>query len=292
MEQGMMNVAEQVELAQANYGKLPAVPFSAETPPADLYLATPDRLAYALGWIVANQIVQARFATAAVDVLPIFHPENGWDRFVITRRVSSHVYSGMPADELGRIMLSGDNAPRFVLPSANVRFGLRDLLKRDADATIARVLAHIPEKPGGVGDLKRLRPSEQAPRYPEFYAAITALLLEYPGLVPSREIYIDDEQIDGQFHPLHLHGAELSTYGIGDRHGANLPVVTYNWIQLQYQELFAFLDRRGNRSVYRTDRATWARPKTQLVDEPAERVKPRIAGWLRLGGATPDPGVD
>ena len=287
-----MSVAEQVALAQANYAGLAAIPLSDTIEPADLYLATADRLAYALGWIVANQIVQARFPSAAVDVLPIFHPENGWDRFLITRRVSSHLYNTLPADELGRIMLTGDDGPRFVLPAARVRIGLRELLARDADAAISQVLAQIPEKPGGVGDLKRMRPSERAPRYPEFIAAITELLLEYPGLVPSREIYIDNEQIDGQFHPLHLHATELSTYGPGDRHGANLPVITYNWIQLQYRELFAFIDRRGNRAIYRTDRETWARPKVQLEDEPAERLKQRIAGWLRLGGAAPEPGVD
>lgn len=288
----MISVSEQVALARENYGGLGAVPFSETTDPADLYLATPDRFAYALGWIVANQIIQARFPSAAIDVLPVFHPENGWDRFLITRRVSSHIFNALPADELGRIMLTGDNAPRFVLPAARVRLGLRDLLLRDADDAIAQVLAHIPKKPGGVGDLKRMRPSERAPRYPEILAAVTELLLEHPGLVPSREIYIDDEQIDGQFHPLHLHAVELSTYGPGDRHGANLPVLTYNWIQVQYRELFAFIDRRGNRAVYRTDRATWARPRVQIEDEPAERVKERIAGWLRLNGASPEPGVD
>ena len=136
-----------------------------------------------------------------------------------------------------------------------------------------------------------MRPSERAPRYPDLYAAVTELVLEYPGLVASREVYIDNEPIDGQYHPLHLHAAELSTYGPGDRHGANLPVVTYNWIQLQYGDLFAFVDRRGNRAVYRTDRETWARPRVQLEDEPAERMKERIAGWLRLDGAFPIRGL-
>lgn len=287
-----MNVADQVALALENYGELSEVPFAESTPPADLYLATPDRLAYALGWIVANQIIRARFPDAAVDVLPIFHPEHGWDRFVITRRVSSHLFKDLPADELGRIMLVGHDAPRFVNPSAGARLNLGDSLRRDPDAAIADVLARIPEKPGGVGDLKRMRPSENAPRYPEIISAVTELILKYPGLVASREVYIDDEQIDGQFHPLHLHAAELSSYGPDDRHGANLPVLTYNWIQLQYGEMFAFLDRRGNRAVYRTERQTWARPRVQIVDEPADRVKTRIAGWLRLDGASLDPGVD
>lgn len=288
----MRSIVEQVALAETNYGGLCGVSFSDTTPPDELYLATPDRLTYALGWIVANQIVQSRFATAAVDVLPVFHPERGWDRFLITRRVSSHLFNALPADELGRLMLTGENAPRLVLPTKGVRLGLRELLMNDPDAAIGQVLAHIPEKPGGVGDLKRMRPSERAPRYPDLYATVTELLLENPGLVVSREVYVDDEQIDGKYHPLHLHAAELSTYGPGDRHGANLPVITYNWIQLQYGELFAFIDRRGNRAVYRTDRETWARPKVQLEDEPTERLKARIAGWLRLDGATPDPGVD
>lgn len=292
MEASTRRLTEQVALARANYEHLTPIAFAESTDPADLYLATPNRFAYALGWIVANQIVQARFPSAAVDVLPVFHPENGWDRFLITRRVSSHIYNTMPADELGRIMLSGDDAPRFVQPSSRTRIGLGAALKRDPEVAIGHVLERIPEKPGGVGTLKTMRPSERAPRYPEFYAAVTELLLEHPGLVPSREIYIDDEQIDGQFHPLHLHATELSSYGPDDRHGANLPVVTYNWIQLQYQDRFAFLDRRGNRAVFRTDRETWARPRVQLDEEPADRVKTRIAGWLRFDGAAPDPGVD
>ncbi|HYI14713.1 MAG TPA: hypothetical protein VEX37_04950, partial [Thermomicrobiales bacterium] len=163
----MRSIAEQVDLARANYGELGEAPLSESTDAGELYLATPDRLAYALGWIVANQIVQARFATAAVDVLPVFHPERGWDRFLITRRVSSHIYNDLLADELGRIMLTGENAPRFVQPAAGVRIGLRDLLLSDPDAAIEQVLSRIPEKPGGVGDLKKMRPSERAARYPE-----------------------------------------------------------------------------------------------------------------------------
>jgi hypothetical protein len=288
----MLSLAEHVELAKANYANLPEVPFSDATQPSDLYMATVDRFAYALGWIVANQIVQARFALASVDVLPIFHPENGWDRFLITRRVSSHIYNALPADELGRIMLAGERSPRYSLPSAGVRFGLREQLLDDPEAAIARVLAQIPQKPGGVGDLKKMRQSEKAPRYPDIYAVITELILEHPGLVVSREVYIDNEPIDGQYHPLHLHGAELSTYGPGDRHGANLPVLTHNWFQLQLGERFAFVDRRGNRAVYRTERETWARPRVQIEDEPIERIKQRISGWLRLDGALPDPEVD
>lgn len=288
----MLSLADQVVLARENYDGLGEIPFSDATEPAELYLATPDRFAYALGWIVANQIVQTRFATAAVDVLPIFHPERGWDRFLITRRVSSHIFNHLPADELGRIMLSGERSPRYVRPSAGVRFGLRDRLLDDAAGAVAWVLAQVPEKPGNVGDLKKMRPSEKAPRYPDIYAAITELILEYPGLAVSREVYIDNEAIDGQYHPLHLHAAELSTYGPGDRHGANLPVLTHNWFQLQYGERFAFVDRRGNRAVYRTDRETWARPRVQIEEEPVDRIKARIAGWLRFGGAAPDPEVD
>jgi hypothetical protein len=288
----MTDIAGQVARARQTYAELPAVPYSETTKPADLYMATSDRLAYALGWIVANQIIQARFTTAAIDVLPIFHPEHGWDRFVVTRRVSSHLFSQLPADELGRIMLTGDDAPRYSRPVDRVRFGLREQLFESPNDAIQRVLAAVPEKPRGIGELKRMRPSERAPRYPDIIAAVTDLILDYPGLVALREIYIDNEAIDGQYHPLHLHAAELSTYGPGDRHGANLPVVTYNWIQLQYGETFAFVDRRGNRAVYRTDRQTWARPRVQLEGESIERIKERIAGWLRLGGALPDPGVD
>ena len=286
----MSNLVEQIERAHRNYRELQPVPFSDSTSPDDLYLATPDRLAYALSWVVANQIIQNRFPSASVDVLPIFHPEHGWDRFVITRRASSHIFGSLPADELGRIMISGENAPRYSRPSQRVRLPLGARLRDDPERAVGDVLTQIPERPGGVGDLRKMRRSEQAPRYPDLYAVITDLIVDYPGLVASREVYIDAESIDGQYHPLHLHSAELSSHGMTDRRGANLPVVTYIWFQLQYGEMFAFVDRRGNRAVYRTERATWARPKEMLADDPVERIRKRLMGWLRLDGAVPDEG--
>jgi hypothetical protein len=123
--------------------------------------------------------------------------------------------------------------------------------------------------------------------------AVTELIAEYPGLTAAREIYIDDREIDGQYHPLHLHAAELTPMGPTDRAGANISTTTYRWFQLQYGELFAFFDKRGNRAVYRTDRGTWSRVTRQLDrEETVEDAKTRLKRWMRLDGLAPEPGVD
>jgi hypothetical protein len=108
-------------------------------------------------------------------------------------------------------------------------------------------------------------------------------------MVVAREVYIDDREVDGQYHALYLHGAEM---GPGDRKGINLAGMTWNWFQLQTNDFIAFFDKHGARTVYRTDRHTWSRVKRQLNEEPDERVKQRIAGWLRLDGQQPDPEID
>src|SRR5438105_2797537 len=67
-----------------------------------------ERTIYALGWIVANAIVTARYRDSAIDALPVYHPENGWDRFLLTRRVSCQYFADEPADAFGLIMLDGE----------------------------------------------------------------------------------------------------------------------------------------------------------------------------------------
>src|SRR6188508_2194765 len=61
-----MNVRELVQRAVANYDGLSPAPFSDDMPDATAYLATPDRPAYALGWIVASAIVGARYADSGI----------------------------------------------------------------------------------------------------------------------------------------------------------------------------------------------------------------------------------
>jgi hypothetical protein len=278
-----MNIAEQVQTAIRNYENLAQTPLDDSVTPESLYMATPDRLAYALGWIVANAIVANRFATSAIDVLPVFHPENGWDRFLITRRVSCGTYANEPADKFGLIMLDGEDGPRLTTGSGRTRLALGQALRDDPGAAISDLLAHIPA-PGIVGE-KHTRCSHTiAPKYPLYYNAVTELIVENPGVVAAREIYIDDEEIDGQYHPLYLHAVALSSSGPGDRTGMLMPVIVYEWFQLQQDDLFAFFDLQGKRTVYRTDHGTWSRVRKQLNEEPDENVKQRIGNWMRIGG--------
>lgn len=279
-----MNLVEQIQTAITNYEHLPQTPLDESITPETLYQATPDRLAYALGWIVANAIVSARFKRSAIDVLPVFHPENGWDRFLITRRVSCGLYANQPADEFGLIMLGGEDGPRLTTGSGRTKLALGKLLREDPEAAIAEVLKLIPRPKIEDGKHGRCL-HKRGPKYPVYYDAVTQLIVENPGLVCAREIYIDDQEIDGQYHPLYLHSVALSNSGPGDRTGMLLPVIVYEWFQLQKDDLFAFFDVMGDRTVYRTDHETWSRVRKQLKEEPDEAVKQRIGNWMRLGGS-------
>jgi hypothetical protein len=282
-----------VNRARQGYEPLEPITLDDSITPESFYLATPNRLAYALAWIVASEIVSARFRSSAIDVLPVFHPEHGWDRFLITRRTSGTVFQYQPANEFGMLLLDGKEALRLTSPGGKTRVAIGREMLDNPDALVQATLARVPRSALNTDDSNRLREHERAPKYPLFYRAVTELIVEYPGLTASREIYIDDEQIDGQFHPLYLHAAELTGMGPDDRHGVVIAKTTYNWFQLQYGELFAFFDRRGNRSVYRTERATWSRVSRQLDQEDSvEQVKQRLKRWLRLDGLAPDPVVD
>lgn len=279
-------VSRHVEAALRNYSDLPATRMGPDITPETFSTATPDRLAFALAWVVANQIVARRFVESAIDVFPVFHPEHGWDRFVIGRRFSGAAFKYQPANELGMLVVSEDDGPHLTTPGGSVRIKLGQMLRDDPEAAIEEVLALVPSP---ALDATTLTPRERIPRYPEYYQAVTDLIVEHPGLVVAREIFIDDEEIDGAYHPLYLHGVEMAPDGA---RGQNLAHLSHNWFQLQLGEQFAFLDKRGTRAIYRTDRGTWSRVRRQIVDEPEERIVERIAGWMRLDGRTPDPEVD
>lgn len=288
-----LSLQEQVNTVREKYTDLPQAPLNDSITPETFYLATPNRQAYGLAWIVANQIVQARFPRSVIDALPVFHPENGWDRFLITRRTSGQVFNFQPANEFGMVLIEPErDAPRYTSPGGSTRVDLAGLIEGDPQETIDQVLQHIPKPKFNTNDQNRLRKFEEAPVYPAIYQAVTELIVDHPGLVAAREIYIDDEEIDGQYHPLFLHAVELQQMGPDDRTGVNMATMTYNWFQLQIGDMFAFIDRRGTRAVFRTDRNTWARVRKQLTDGPREQIKDRIRGWLRLDGREPDPELD
>ena len=278
-----MNITDQVQAAIESYENLPQVPLDESVTPESLYLATPDRLSYALGWIAANAIVGARFRSSAIDVLPVFHPENGWDRFLITRRVSCGLHANEPANKFGLLMIDGDEGLRLTTAGGRTKLELGQAMRADPVSAIQQLLAMTPAPKIDEGKHGRCMHT-RGPRYPLYYNAVTELMVEYPGLVAAREIYIDDQEIDGQYHPLYLHSVALSNSGPGDRTGMLLPVIVYDWFQLQYGDLFAFFDVPGDRTVYRTEHGTWSRVRKQLKDESDETVKQRIRNWMRLDG--------
>ena len=287
------DTSELIEIATNNYRDLAPIPLDDSIRPETFYRATPSPLGYAYGWIVASEIVNARFEETGVDVLPVFHPENGWDRFLITRRVSGSAFRYQPANEFGMLLLDAERQISYTSPGGKLRVPVADGLEDSPDSVVEAILRYVNPPRLGSRDEIRLLEHEVAPRYPSILQAVTELIVEHPGLVAAREIYIDDEEIDGQYHPLYLHAAELTSMGPDDRHGANVATTTYRWFQLQIGELFAFMDMRGARTVYRTDRQSWSRVKKQLADEETvEEMKARIKGWLRLDGHEPDPEID
>lgn len=279
--------------ARANYHDLPSIPLDESISPETFYRATPSPIGYAYGWVLASAIVDELFESTGVDVLPVFHPENGWDRFLITRRVTGTAFQYQPANEYGMLLLDADAALTYTSPGGKPRIVASETIDEDAASVVAAILDYIDAPKLGNTDDSRLREHEESPNYPNVLRAITELIVDHPGLVAAREIYIDDEEIDGQYHPLYLHAVELTSMGPDDRHGANVATTTYRWFQLQIGELFAFIDKRGNRTVYRTDRGTWSRVKKQLADEDSvDEIRQRIEGWLRLNGRSPNPEID
>lgn len=274
-----MDVREQVELALKNYGGLPPAPLGDALPEEQQYLATPDRLSFALGWVVANALVGARYADSALDALPIFHPDNGWDRFLLTRRVSGQQFADEPADSFGLIMLTGDDAPVITTGGGTPRLALGTKLRADADAAIAEALALFPPTGLPADDLGKRWP-ERRQHYPTLYNALTELILEQPGLVAAREIFVDDQPVDGAYHPLYLHAVALK------------PAMTYDWFLAQQGEHAAFVRVHGGQSIYETDRKGWSTVRRQLNEDDPERIKQRLRNWLRINGGAPEADVD
>lgn len=282
-----------VALAEKNYGQLPAIPLDETISPETFYQATPSPLGYAYSWVLAAEIVDARFLLSGVDVLPVFHPENGWDRFLITRRVTGTAFQYQPANEYGMLLLDTDAAVNYTSPGGKLRVAVAESVRDEPHAVLEQVLGRIKAPRLAKDSPNRLTEYEESPHYPRNLRAVVELIVENPGLTAAREIYIDDQEIDGQYHPLYLHSVELSSMGPGDRHGINVATTTYRWFQLQLGDLFAFFDKRGTRAVYRTDRGTWSRVKKQLSEEESlEDVKTRLKGWLRIDGHEPNPEID
>lgn len=245
----------------------------------DTHLTVPDRQTYAWGWAVASAIVNARYSDSALDALPVIHPEHGWDRFLLTRRVSSDAFAGDSANRFGMILLGGEDAPVITRPSGAPRLALGPLFATDPEQAKAQAVALFPSYGLPSDDLGG-RWKERRRHYPRIYQAVAELIGEHPGMLAAREVAIDTKPIDGVYHPLYLHGV------------SKLPTVTYDWFLVQWQDRAAFIRTHGQQTIYETDRRGWSTVRKQLAAEPSvEAIKQRIRGWLRIEGE-PDKSVD
>jgi hypothetical protein len=259
-----------VQLAIKNYEGLEPVKPSPDDPDKFSGIETPNRLAFALGWIAANVVVQRRYRKCGIDAIPIYHPENGWDRFLLTRRVTSTMFKDEPANSFGMIMLDGEDAPRLTTPGGKTILAMGEAMKEDPIAVLKQMLKHIPRQELPEGNHGG-RWKERRRAYPREYRAITELILENPGTVAAREIFVDDKPIDGAYHPLYLHGAALE------------PKILYDWFMVQLGRWAVFFRTHGGQTIFETERRTWSTVKKQLnEEEDYAGVKQRLEGFLRL----------
>lgn len=235
-------------------------------------------LRYAFGWILASAIVSAHYRPSAVDALPVYHPEYGWDRFLLTRRVSCQWCGGEPADSFGLLLLGDDDGPRLVASDGTRDLPLGPLLRNDPARALASAEAFVSVAELPPGDHTECW-HERAPRYPALYHSLTDLIVLHPDLIVAREIPVVERQDDGSFHPLFLHMA------------ARTSDVVYNWFAVENAAHRAFVRIDGEQSVYARRAGGWSTVRTQLAGEDEDGMKRRIRAWLRIGG-TPDAAVD
>lgn len=240
--------------------------------------STENWLTYALGWIVANSIIAARYHDSALDALPLTHPEHGWDRFLLTRRVSCQWCANEPADSFGLIMLDGEDPPRLTHPNGETRIALGRLLRADPQEAMARVLALLPPTGFDSGDHTACW-HVQAACYPVLYAAVTDLIVSHPSITAAREVFVDDTQVDGSFHPLYVHTAARTARPV------------YDWFELQTADCLAYCHIQGEQAIYLTEKGWWSTVVRPLSAESPEGMTTRILAWLRLRGE-PNPMVD
>ena len=275
-----MDLTSRVQQAVANYAELAPIEIADETPDEELPLATPNRLAFALGWVVAAEIVRRRYADSVLDAVPIYHPEYGWDRFLLSRRIAAKQFLRENANAFGMLMLGVEDAPAVTRPSGAVRLSLGEALQGDPEQALAETLALFPRTGLPEGDPGKRWISRRI-IYPRIYDALAELIVEYPGMAVAREIFVDDQAIDGAYHPLFLHGM------------VTRPNMTYDWFLVQYGSWSAFINQHGHQAIYRTDRQTWATVRKSLANENSdvEEIKRRIKAWLRIEGEI-DPKLD
>lgn len=227
-----------------------------------------DRRAFEFGWIIACAIVQTRYRAAAIDAVPVFGTEHGWDRFVLTRRLTCGEHLDDPPDVFGSILLRGDGAPSLLRQGDQVDLGT--LLREDPKQALETALAWCPAPNLEPGEHSACW-HERAKLYPTLYDAVTQLIIEHPNVVAAREIFVDDQHLGGTYHPLYLHGV------------ATCPSIVYDWFSVEAADRLAFFRINGDQAIYQTDGGAWRAVGPVLQHGTrAESVK-FLRSWLRLG---------
>jgi len=238
-----------------------------------------QRRVRAAAWAVAATIVGLRYADSAIDALPVQHPEHGWDRFLLTRRVSCQACASVSADEFGQISLRGEGAPLLLHNNGSTAVALGPLLADDPTVALAAIEAHLPAFGLTEGDHTSCWHA-LATDYPRLYGTVADLLRTYPHVEALREIYVDAEFSDDTMHPLHLY---TGGQALGE---------VYNWWGLLAEEYVAFINIDGRQSIYQTTHGTWSTVTKQLDTETDSRMRERIRGWLRIEAEPAAPEID
>src|SRR4029079_7184293 len=111
-------------------------------------------------------------------------------------------------------------APIIKRPAGEQKLALRSRLRDDPDAAVAETVAQFPPRALPNPDLgKRWKDRQQ--NYPLLYETVAGIVADYPGTIAAREIFVDNQPVDGKYHPLYLHGA------------ATQPALVYDWFLIQ-----------------------------------------------------------
>jgi hypothetical protein len=136
---------------------------------------------------------------------------------------------------------------------------------------VAQLLEQVPQFGILVGEHANCWHS-RAEKYPDIYHAVARTIIENPGVIALREIFVDEVQFEGTFHPIYLMTGAL-TKGL-----------TYNWFAVESPDYVAFFLIDGGSTIYQTDAGNWASVGKQLKEEDREGIRKRILAWLRIEG--------
>lgn len=232
---------------------------------------TPDRTSYAIAWLIASLVVEHRFPETALDAIPLYAPAIGWDRFVLTRRISCDHCDAELANAFGQLQLGPGGTVNLTDPAGTVQVAF---FPAEADQLLARldhVLQALPVLELRAGDHRSCQ-HRRAPLYPQVFTTMARLVAAEPSLVVAREIFIDVDLIDGMRHPLWAHTArQESGY-------------TYDWFGLRRarSNTAAFVRISGQQVIYRTDRSTWASHSLEAESLTTEVLSGQLQSWLGL----------